>query len=220
MRCWPSDRLSRQLIDLVAEADAFDLARGFRQQSRLVADRPEHAGDRAGVPRRMGADRDVFPHGHVGHSLTWLKRPGDAEFYHFSAAGRLSTFLPSTEIAPPVVVSTPVIRLKVVLLPAPLGPIKATISRVWTSNETSFGNHAAKIVCAPSRYAAAPTALTVRARGRERKRGVGDLARWLERQPRHQPGPDAGRRQLQQADQEDAEHDGFELALAPKIYGR
>ena len=37
---------------------------------------------------------------------------------------------------PPDDVSTPVIRLKVVLLPAPFGPISATISRAWTSNET------------------------------------------------------------------------------------
>ena len=50
----------------------------------------------------------------------------------------MSTLLPSTEMVPPVEVSTPVIRLKVVLLPAPLGPIRATISRAWTSNETSL----------------------------------------------------------------------------------
>ncbi len=55
-----------------------------------------------------------------------------------SCGGALSTFLPSTEIVPLVEVRTPVIRLKVVLLPAPLGPIKATISRAWTSNETSL----------------------------------------------------------------------------------
>ena len=55
-----------------------------------------------------------------------------------SCGGALSTLLPSTEIVPPVDVSTPVIRLKVVLLPAPLGPIRATISRAWTSKETSL----------------------------------------------------------------------------------
>ena len=55
-----------------------------------------------------------------------------------SCGGALSMFLPSTEIVPPDAVSTPVIRLKVVLLPAPLGPISATISRAWTSNETSL----------------------------------------------------------------------------------
>ena len=41
-------------------------------------------------------------------------------------------------MVPPDEVSTPVIRLKVVLLPAPLGPISATISRAWTSKETSL----------------------------------------------------------------------------------
>src|SRR5204863_7832336 len=44
--------------------------------------------------------------------------------------------LPKAEIRPPDEVSTPVIRLKVVLLPAPFGPISATISRARTSNET------------------------------------------------------------------------------------
>ena len=44
--------------------------------------------------------------------------------------------------------------------------------------------------------------------------GVRPLALRLPRQPRHQPRPDARRRQLQQADQEDAEHDGLELAFA------
>ena len=53
-----------------------------------------------------------------------------------SCGGALSIFLPSTEIVPPVDVSTPVIRLKVVLLPAPFGPIRATISRACTSKET------------------------------------------------------------------------------------
>ena len=53
-----------------------------------------------------------------------------------SCGGALSIFRPSTEIVPPDEVSTPVIRLKVVLLPAPLGPISATISRAWTSKET------------------------------------------------------------------------------------
>ena len=55
-----------------------------------------------------------------------------------SCGGALSMFLPSTEMVPPDEVRTPVIRLKVVLLPAPLGPIRATISRAWTSKETSL----------------------------------------------------------------------------------
>src|SRR4051812_33459150 len=44
--------------------------------------------------------------------------------------------LPSRDIFPPDDVKTPVIRLKVVLLPAPFGPISATISRGFTSNDT------------------------------------------------------------------------------------
>ncbi len=68
---------ARQLVDLVAEADALDLARGFRQQSGFVgAVEPEHAGDRAGMPAQMRADRDVLQHGHVGHQLDVLEGPG------------------------------------------------------------------------------------------------------------------------------------------------
>ena len=83
MRCWPSDRLPAELVDLVGEADALDLARRFRQQSRLIgAIEPEHAGDRAGVAAQMRADRDVLQHGHVGHQLDVLEGPGDAELCH------------------------------------------------------------------------------------------------------------------------------------------
>ena len=71
---------ARELVDLVAEADALDLARGFRQQFRLVgAVEPEHAGDRAGMAAQMRADRDVLQHGHVGHQLDVLEGAGDAE---------------------------------------------------------------------------------------------------------------------------------------------
>ena len=50
-----------ELVDLVAEADALDLARRFRQQFRFVgAVEPQHAGDRAGMAAQMRADRDVF----------------------------------------------------------------------------------------------------------------------------------------------------------------
>ena len=50
----------------------------------------------------------------------------------------MSILSPSTEMLPPVEVSTPVIRLKVVLLPAPFGPISATISPACTSKVTSL----------------------------------------------------------------------------------
>ena len=73
-----------QLIDLVGEADALDLARRFRQQFGLIgAVEPEHAGDRAGMAAQMRADRDVFQHGHVRHQLDVLEGAGDAELRHF-----------------------------------------------------------------------------------------------------------------------------------------
>ena len=71
---------ARGLVDLVGEADALDLARGFGEQLRLVgAVEAEHAGERAGMAAQMRADRDVFQHGHVGHQLHMLEGAGDAE---------------------------------------------------------------------------------------------------------------------------------------------
>ena len=132
-----------------------------------------------------------------------------------SCGGALSTVLPSTEIVPPVEVSTPVIRLKVVLLPAPLGPIRATISRAWTSKETSLtAMTPPNCLRAFSICSSTEGMLAARSRAGKVKRRIGYLAARLDRQAAHQPRPDAGRRQLQQRDQEDAEHDGLELALA------
>jgi hypothetical protein len=44
--------------------------------------------------------------------------------------------LPCVEISPPFAGNTPVIRLNIVLLPAPFGPISATISAACTSKDT------------------------------------------------------------------------------------
>ena len=120
-------------------------------------------------------------------------------------------------MVPPVVVSTPVIRLKVVLLPAPLGPISATISRgLDVEGNVVDGDHAAELFARfldlQQRGSGGRRALAL-GKG---KRCIGHLAARLDRQTRHQPGPDPGRRQLQQHDQQDTEHDGLELALAAK----
>src|SRR5207244_6119933 len=69
-----------ELVDLVAEADALDLSRGLRQQPCLIsAVEPQHAGDGAGSPTQMRADRDILQHRHVGHQLDVLEGAGDAE---------------------------------------------------------------------------------------------------------------------------------------------
>ena len=171
---------------------------------------------RAGVAAQMGADRDVLQHASCpGTSLTcWKVRAMPS--LTISCGGALSMLLPSTEILPPEAVSTPVIRLKVVLLPAPLGPISATISRAWTSNETSLtAITPPNCLRALSICSSAPGAAAGRSRARQRAAMVsGRLRARLERQTRHQPRPDPGRRQLQQQHQQDAEHDGLELALA------
>ena len=83
MRCWPSDRLPGQHVDLVGEADALDLACRFRQQFRLVrAVEAKHAGDGAGLAAQMRADRDIFQHAHVRHQFDMLEGAGDAEPGH------------------------------------------------------------------------------------------------------------------------------------------
>ena len=51
-----------ELVDLVAEADALDLARRFGEQARLIgAVEPEHAGDRAGSGRADARRSRRFP---------------------------------------------------------------------------------------------------------------------------------------------------------------
>src|SRR6202165_2183089 len=75
---------ARERIDLVAKADAFDLARRLRQQFRLVgAVETEHAGDGTGMAAQMRADRDVFQHTHVRHQFDMLEGAGDAELCYF-----------------------------------------------------------------------------------------------------------------------------------------
>ena len=69
-----------ELVDLVAEPDTLDLPRGFREQPCLVgAVEPQHAGDGAGLPTQMRADRHVFQHGHVGYQLDVLEGARNAE---------------------------------------------------------------------------------------------------------------------------------------------
>ena len=84
---------------------------------------------------------------------------------------------------PPVARSTPVIRLKVVLLPAPFGPISATISRAWTSKETSLTAitppNCLRALSISSSTLGAPGGARAR---RQCQRGVRLLARRLERQ--------------------------------------
>ena len=95
-----------------------------------------------------------------------------------SCGGALSMLRPSIEMLPPEEVSTPVIRLKVVLLPAPLGPISATISRAWTSNETSL-----TAITPPNCFRALSICSSTPGRGGrpgargQRERGIGPLAR-------------------------------------------
>ena len=168
------------------------------------------------VAAQMRADRDVFQHGHVGHQLDVLEGAGDAELDDLLRRRVVDVACRARRSCRRSTVSTPVIRLKVVLLPAPLGPISATISRAWTSKETSL-----TAITPPNCLRALSICSSTLGGGRRRGCAParssdvsGRLRFGLERQPRHQPGPDAGRRQLQQHHQQDAEHDGLELAFA------
>src|SRR5574337_1113431 len=54
------------------------------------------------------------------------------------SAGTPVTLLPSSSSAPELGPSTPLIRLNAVVLPAPFGPIRPTISPLCTSSDSSF----------------------------------------------------------------------------------
>src|SRR4029079_16717702 len=206
---------SRQRVGLVAEADALDLPRGFRQQSGLVGTvEPEHARDRTGMPAQMGADRDILQHGHVGYQFDVLEGPGNAELDDF-------------------------LRRRVVDLGAEHGDRAAArgqdagnevegralagavgtdqgddLARPDIERDVVDGDDAAELFSRLvdlqqyRRHGCRP-----RAR-RQSARRIRYLAARLDRKAAHHPRPHTGRRQLQQYDQQDAEHDGLELALA------
>src|SRR5215216_2306528 len=94
--------------------------------------------------------------------------------------------------------SAPVIRLNIVVLPAPLGPIRPRISPALTSKLTLS-------------TATRPPKRRVALAMLERSGGAG-RRRLYARQPAQREGHDAGARPLQQQDEQHREHDDFELA--------
>jgi len=166
------------------------------------------------MPAQMRADRDVFQDAHVRHQFDMLERPGMPSLT-ISCGGAWWIGLPSTEMWPLVAGSTPVMRLKVVLLPAPFGPIRATISRALdVKRDVVDGDHAAELLACLADFQQHVRRFGW-ARASGQKRATYPAACAAARRPqRHQPRPDAGGCELQQHHQEQAEHDGFELALA------
>ena len=85
-------------------------------------------GRKGGILHVLGHGHfDIVQHGHVLEQPDILKGPGDTQ-----AVDLIRLFaddaLPSKRMAPLVGVYTPVSRLNTVVLPAPLGPIRPTIS--------------------------------------------------------------------------------------------
>ena len=107
--------------------------------------------------------------------------------------------------------SAPVIRLNIVVLPAPLGPIRPKISPALTSKLTL------STATRPPKRRVAPATLRIgwprsgcwRCVERAGGEGRGGLHA---RQPAQREGHDAGARPLQQQDEQHREHDDFELA--------
>ena len=204
-----------ELIDLVAEPDALDLARRFGQQFRFVGPvEPQHAGDGAGMAAQMRADRDVFQHAHVGHQLDVLEGPGDAEFCDFLRR-RVVDVLAVHRDGAAGGGEHAGDQVEGGALAGAVGADQGDdLAGLDVEGNVVDGDHAAELLSrvVDLQQRAGRCGRPV-ARG-QGERGIGPLAERLERQPPHQPGPDPGRRQLQQQHQQDAEHDGLELAFA------
>ena len=147
MRCWPSDSepaswsiwSARPTRSIWRAASASSLASSARSSRSMLAIAPAW-------PRRCAPIATFSSTVMSGTSLTcWKVRAMPS--LTISCGGALSTFLPRTEIEPAVAGSTPVIRLKVVLLPAPFGPISATISRrLDVEGDVVDRDHAAELL--------------------------------------------------------------------------
>ena len=126
-----------------------------------------------------------------------------------------SILLACDEIFPPLAGSTPVIRLNIVLLPAPFGPIRATISLAFTSNDTLLTATTPPNCLRASRTSSSAAGAVAGLLARRQRGGVRRdlLARRTLWKQRHQPRPEAARRDLQQQHQQAAEDDGLELRL-------
>ena len=105
---------------------------------------------------QVRAERDVLEHGHVRDQLHVLERPRDAEADDALRRRADRSCCPASRSRPPLAGSTPVIRLNMVLLPAPFGPISATISlRLHVERHVVDGNDAAELLAGLAHLAAA-----------------------------------------------------------------
>ena len=116
-------------------------------------------------------------------------------------------------MSPEVSGNAPEIRLNIVLLPAPFGPIRPRISPLPIEKLKSFtATRPPKCLRAFRTSSSAPVP-AARGRARERRR-VGHRRRRTLRQPTGDPRPDAFARTLQNDDHQHAEHHHLEVAAA------
>ena len=110
-----------------AEAEPVGLARGLGQQLALLCPvEPQHGGQHAGAAAGVGAEGDVLQHRAARQQADVLEGAPQPEPGH--AAGRLPvTTWPWRRMLPASGVIKPLSWLNMVLLPAPFGPISATI---------------------------------------------------------------------------------------------
>ncbi len=206
---------SGQLVDLVGEADALDLPCGFRQQFRFVcAIEPQHAGDGAGMSAQMRADRDVLQHAHVRHQFDMLERPGDAELCHLLRR-RVVDVLAEHRDGAARRGEHAGDQVEGCALAGAVGADQGNdLAGLNVERDVIDGDDAAELFsCIVDLQQHVGGGSRPRSR-RQCQRRIGPLAMRGKRQFRHQPGPHPGRRQLQQHDQQDTEHDGLELAFA------
>ncbi len=132
-RCSPWDRLSTTVAARSLEADGSQRRTGAVGESGKAAERAEH---RELVRRqRLGGEQAVVEHGEAREEIGDLKRPGEAE--SGAAMRREPGDVAAEEVnAPPLAGSSPAIRLNSVVLPAPLGPMRARRSPGRTASFT------------------------------------------------------------------------------------
>ena len=164
-------------------------------------------------PRRCAPSATFSSTLMVGSRLTcWNVRPMPRPAIAWAERPEIGS--PLKAISPAVGCSTPVTRLKMVLLPAPLGPIRATISPARTPKLTSLtATSPPKVLRTPaSDNRGVPAGGIARAgerlgRGRARRLGA-------RRHQRRQARPQSLARGLQQQHQQGSEHDRLVVAFA------
>jgi hypothetical protein len=221
MRCWPSGQAAGRRRTYARQADALDLAAASAQQAGFFggpgAGPPTTACARAGAPRWRRSPAPT-----CGERRTcWKLRPCPCarcprvQLVDALAQKRISPRWPAA----------PEMQLNMVLLPAPLGPIRPSLRRHGRSGHVLVGHQAAELLAGVVTFEHQRPGLPGR-RGRSRTPGAmagattsGSGRRWNFAHSRP-PRPQAIARALQHEHHQHAEdHDLEVAALLPSSLG-